>query len=514
MACGCYLFPFEIVPKGSNVVIYGAGNVGTSYVRQILQTGYCNISAWVDKSYEHKTNRYLEVLPVEEIHNVSFDYIIVSVAGPNLGLQIVRQLTEDKIDDRKIIFEERRYLPYEESDVSLDDVLMDEKYLIELVEGFKKKQFRAMDYFLNIYRDINDHEQADSIRDELFSKIKSCLRIVSDVESKEILLRLLFLFRRFDTETMQIAISTANGLDDPSRKYWMLSNIGIFEFLYPDSVYEEFYIDKRKIYADIAEGFMKGKSIPIHDMPKKKRIVILAQYLRGLDESLTQFVVMYANELAKTEYEVHIVLEEQFLYYYGEAMISPYGATINTSTRWEETIDTYLNEDIIVHFSVDKPIKERFYESICEVAKINPTFILDMCAKHSFLSAELYKHFPVICVSTGHNCNGALFHKYICRGKDLCIEANKRFHSVGEDQMVELPIGTVFPEAKFTYKREDYGFCQDDFLIVIVGRRLGKEITDDLSDCILKLIRSYSKMKLLLVGSKPVYREKMPGFSR
>lgn len=45
-------FPFEKIVKGSRILIYGAGSVGESYIRQIDYTGYCKIIALADRKPE------------------------------------------------------------------------------------------------------------------------------------------------------------------------------------------------------------------------------------------------------------------------------------------------------------------------------------------------------------------------------------------------------------------------------------------------------------------------------
>lgn len=46
------LFPFEMIPKDSNIILYGAGGCGIGFSRQIVNSGYCNILLWVDQKYE------------------------------------------------------------------------------------------------------------------------------------------------------------------------------------------------------------------------------------------------------------------------------------------------------------------------------------------------------------------------------------------------------------------------------------------------------------------------------
>ncbi len=74
------LFPFDKVPKGSTVVIYGAGGaIGREFVNQIKLISYCKIAACLDKNYE-KVHPVCgqDVLSPESIKNITYDYIVVA----------------------------------------------------------------------------------------------------------------------------------------------------------------------------------------------------------------------------------------------------------------------------------------------------------------------------------------------------------------------------------------------------------------------------------------------------
>jgi FkbM family methyltransferase len=47
-----YVFPFNQVPKGSEIVLYGAGVVGYDYYLQVTALGYCRVLAVVDPYYK------------------------------------------------------------------------------------------------------------------------------------------------------------------------------------------------------------------------------------------------------------------------------------------------------------------------------------------------------------------------------------------------------------------------------------------------------------------------------
>lgn len=49
---GKWLFPFDKVKKGSNIIIYGYGKVGKTYIQQLEKLNFCNVICIVDSAYE------------------------------------------------------------------------------------------------------------------------------------------------------------------------------------------------------------------------------------------------------------------------------------------------------------------------------------------------------------------------------------------------------------------------------------------------------------------------------
>ena len=78
-------FPFDKIPYGSSILIYGAGAVGESYIRQLDYTGYCSVKALVDYHPEKwntnpaKRERITCIHP-GDIKNMkeSYDYIVIA----------------------------------------------------------------------------------------------------------------------------------------------------------------------------------------------------------------------------------------------------------------------------------------------------------------------------------------------------------------------------------------------------------------------------------------------------
>lgn len=65
--------------KSSNIVIYGAGNLGNNIYRNFIKKKLFNVVLWVDKWFEECTKRGLPVASPDVIPEVEFDYIVIAV---------------------------------------------------------------------------------------------------------------------------------------------------------------------------------------------------------------------------------------------------------------------------------------------------------------------------------------------------------------------------------------------------------------------------------------------------
>lgn len=109
-ACYCqiyktdkYLFPYDVIPQNSNIILYGAGNVGISYMEQNDKYHFCNIILWVDKKAEELCGSKNVYLPTE-IKKYKYDYILIAVHVPELAKEIMEELEEMGIGSDKIIW--------------------------------------------------------------------------------------------------------------------------------------------------------------------------------------------------------------------------------------------------------------------------------------------------------------------------------------------------------------------------------------------------------------------------
>lgn len=98
------VFPFWEVAKDAKVIVYGAGEVGCSYMEQNEQYGFCKVIAWIDRNHAKLREKGKNVCGVEAIEVMEYDYMIIAIKSAELAKQIKRDLQEMGVPAEKIIW--------------------------------------------------------------------------------------------------------------------------------------------------------------------------------------------------------------------------------------------------------------------------------------------------------------------------------------------------------------------------------------------------------------------------
>lgn len=98
-----YLFPYEIVPARSRIIIYGAGELGQDYLLQMMITNYCNVVAIADRNYLKYPPMAVSVISPDDIHNYEFDYVVIALRMQAAHTEILRVLHDQDVTDDKIV---------------------------------------------------------------------------------------------------------------------------------------------------------------------------------------------------------------------------------------------------------------------------------------------------------------------------------------------------------------------------------------------------------------------------
>lgn len=97
------------------VAVFGAGNIGKTYCRQLLQMKSIEITAVVDSHEYGKKVEGIDIEKPEILLNKPWDYILVAVKRKSQALEIVLWLKDHGIPEEKIFYKEpqRKYPLYE-----------------------------------------------------------------------------------------------------------------------------------------------------------------------------------------------------------------------------------------------------------------------------------------------------------------------------------------------------------------------------------------------------------------
>lgn len=106
-----FLFPFEKIPLKSRVVIYGGGDVGWEYLRQLLITKYADIVGVVDRRANDMEKLPVKIFSPTELEHLEFDYIVLAFRSNTYYHAVLRDLRKRGIDEKKIVYVSPRIEP-------------------------------------------------------------------------------------------------------------------------------------------------------------------------------------------------------------------------------------------------------------------------------------------------------------------------------------------------------------------------------------------------------------------
>ena len=102
-----FIFPFKEVEKGSRIVIYGAGLVGTDYLNQVKASEYCDVAFIAAK--DHSRVKYKAAYDYDAYDpdifksRKDFDYVVIASANENYVVEMKETLIRYGVDAYKII---------------------------------------------------------------------------------------------------------------------------------------------------------------------------------------------------------------------------------------------------------------------------------------------------------------------------------------------------------------------------------------------------------------------------
>lgn len=498
-----FIFPFDQVEKGSNIILYGIGVVGKSFYNQITTLNYCNIVAVAVTEYNFSfPTRYPIILP-NEIKNYSYDYIVIAVAPAGTARQIKKTLLEHQVEERKIIYAPNRRVTLNLASTDLSQWLSSLETLEQEMHRYMLNRTGHVSYFDDIILHIRALVAAGKQKEveEIKTFFKSYLHSDCSIKNKIVILRILYSADCFDPELMELLLSYVRMVDNYNARLWLLQDISVIERNMADVRYAGYYVDKRRIMEETVRHY--------YDQPGCKKVahtankIALIAFTLGSEYfSHNQLIVPYANEMVKMGREVAVFPMDLLRYRYGESFIQPMNQTEQDSRVFEEIHQELFDPKVKIIYNNGESIEERISNFMENLRGYDPDVVYDCCGEYSYLSPLFHKFYFTIALPMRGYATSSCFDVYMCRNKELCIKENTYFHSVKEEQMVEALVGSKEKQITEAFCREEYGIPEDAFVITTVGDRLIKELTINFVDRVCDFLTQYENACWIIVGSR------------
>lgn len=91
------------IPIESDIIVYGAGNVGTECAGVLNETPKYNFKAWIDKYKAGEKKNGLLISGINDISRQGYDYILIAILNNDVAQEVKTELLEKGIEKRKIV---------------------------------------------------------------------------------------------------------------------------------------------------------------------------------------------------------------------------------------------------------------------------------------------------------------------------------------------------------------------------------------------------------------------------
>lgn len=95
------IVPYTKIEKGSKVVVYGAGQIGSAMVKRLNKNRYCDVVLWVDKCFDGIHTQSPNALLNMDFEE--YDYVIIATTNLAYMIEIKENVKSMDIPENKII---------------------------------------------------------------------------------------------------------------------------------------------------------------------------------------------------------------------------------------------------------------------------------------------------------------------------------------------------------------------------------------------------------------------------
>jgi len=503
-----FIFPYEKVPYGSRIILYGFGHVGMSYRIQVTTIRYCEVVGFSASEIDMEKLEGIKyrLINREDLKKVmeeeKIDFIVIALNSVSIANRIQKELIEIySIDPQQIVYADKRKIPIQVMNKSLEHFWSSYDNTQNCLKAFICRKNGNMEYFSEMVSEIKalDREEQQKFYDYMVSYVKMEPLYVKRV----IALRILYNAELFDSACMELYFDAA---EDPEisndAKMWLLHDISVMERNHQDYRNENYYLRKRKLMCECMHKYVEDTEQVQKKYGCSKKVAIITFGLGGARSSHNALIVPYANEICRQGKEVVIFPVNLFRYRYGESFLIPIEAIESDSIKCEGYHKSAFNEKIKIVYAYGETMRQRtefFWHSLLEY---DPDVVIDFCGEYAYYSPLYQKRFLTLAIPMRGYASSGCCDIYLSRSKELCILENERFQSLKEGQIYESLITSTPQVAINHYFRKDYNINESAFVIVTVGGRLKTELTKEFIKVVCHFLNKYEDAIWILVGEK------------
>lgn len=495
-----YLFPYRSVEAGSRIVLYAAGEVGQDYYRQIKATGYCEVVLWLDRKASASNVRPPEA--IDTLASDEYDRVVIAIERADSMVHVKNDLIGRGVPLHKIIDTPPVAVPLISrfSILTLRELLEDTNRVEEELLSYFVKAEGRIHYFESLIEEMKLGFQRDeSLKITVLQRVAEIVEDeLSTAEMRLVILRLLLEADCFDARMMRLYLKSIGELHHNSaQKYWLIQDVPMIWVFYADVLYDDFWIDMQRVIKDYAEEIALSWNPPSCRKTDERTVCILTNSL--YPDSITQYMSPIAKELLRRDYRIHVINLTPYRYDSGANFLLPKysGSLPGINADQYAQVRNYYPEPIELHYSNTETARGRQQEVLDLVSGINPYAILDLTDESGLISHYYYRHYPTIYMPMRKWRESSSFFHRIAISNNLKQEVQP---PIREDQVLSVPLFVEYLHPQKEFKRRDYGFAEDDVLVVTVGKRLDADIGPALAERFCKEITANPKVKWICVG--------------
>ena len=310
--------------------------------------------------------------------------------------------------------------------------------------------------------------------------------------------KVFYTFNIFDDEVVAILIKDSLNFQKEEYKRWMFLDISRMSFMFPKSIYANYYIDRRELLDKVAND----NKLELTNSIDKNGLVIMT-YTLGDDlfNSATRLVKMISDGLLNYIDEINVICLDQFVITNKERRNLLTVFETPNPKGIEESLKKIFNKKVNVYFVGKGNRKQKDDKFTSILNKLNPKVIIDITDEYAYESlfySDIYKtiYIPM------RNYSSSSYYTYTLGVKWKYDLLNEIYHSVDESKMVEWSFPEYVPNKSEPISRKELGLKESSFVIVTIGKNEG-EFSNNFTDSICEMLCKHNDVQWLIVGGNP-----------